>query len=438
MNDQQDSSNYKQYIGDADIEEYAEKDAEIDGTDSLFQRFKARLTELAKIITKNATTSTVREFRDWVGNIRQKFETMSGDIPGSSDIYVTGLETKTRSNLTAAEAKYAAKIIQLGKDQSAWKKRFGPLLQINIDKHSKGSIALLIGLALILLAVESILNSQFFAADSEFGLLGGTLTAITVSCGNVLIPMKLAFFGHRGFYHRDNSYRALGLVMIGLFLLWIFGFNHIVAQYRESLLAAAGQDSSTMNYVLLFALGFVVAGASFWKMWSFLDPYKQARDCENDLKDTKEEFERVVYKDLQDAQSKFESIETEIHQMEVGIPAGFKHHEIDFTRAHERAIAAINKVFAIYHRQYCVMKLDPDPEKPTLTLENMEQYNVGIKDADRNHLAEMKGLLSGLIATATDEWVQKLHALLEKINQLIRKFQTVVTAKMQAWKAQAA
>ena len=436
MSTQQDSSNYKQYIGDADIEEYAEKDAEIDGTDSSFQRFKARLTELAKIITKNATTSTVREFLEWVGNICPKFETMSGDILGSSDIYIKGLETKTQSNLTAAELKYKTKIIQLGKDQSAWNKRFGPSLQINIDEPSKGNLFWLIGLALILLAVESVLNGQFFATDSEFGLLGGTLTAITVSCGNVLIPMGLAFFGHRGFYHRDKSCRALGLVMIGLFLLWIFGFNHIVAQTRESLLAAAGQDSSTMNYVLLFALGFAVAGVSFGKMWSFLDPYKQARDCENDLKNNEAEFKRAVYKDLQDAQDKFESIETEIHQMEVGIPVGLKQHEIDFTRAHERAIAAINKVFTIYHRQYCVMKLDPDPEKPTLTLENMEQYNAGVKDADRNYLAEMKELLSGQIATATAEWVQKLHDLLDKINQLIRKFQPVVTAKMQAWKAQ--
>ena len=435
MNDQQKDATPPRVIDDADIKQYAENDAMVDGTDSLFQAFKARLISLAKIITKHDTADTVQRFHDWADDTNQKFMDMSGNIPGNSDNYVSRLETKTQHNLTAATAKYATKITQLGQEKSAWEKRFGPSLQANLEESLQGNAYWLVGLVLFLLAAESVANSQFFAEGSELGLLGGTLTAITVSFGNVLIPLGLAFFGHRWF-HRYDSYRALGMVMIGLFFLWTFGFNHLVAQYRESLLAAASQDSSTLNYVLLSALGVAVAGISFWKTWSFLDPYKQARKCVNDLENAKEKFEHEVYADLSEAENQCNRIESEINQMKVGIPNKFQKEESDFTRAHKGSITDTNRIFANYHRQYCKAKVDPDPERPVVTLENAEEYGVGITEAERNYLAEMKTLLIGQIATATKEWVQKLHDILDKINQLIRKFQPVVTVKMQAWKAQ--
>ena len=360
---------------------------------------------------------------------------MAGKIPGNLDNYIGGLETRTQGNLTAAQETHATKITQLGEDKSAWEKRFGPSLQTSLEESSQGNVYWLVGLVFFLLAAESVANSQFFAEGSEFGLLGGTLTAITVSFGNVLIPLGLAFFGQRWFYRYD-SYRALGMVMVGLFLLWAFGFNHLVAQYRESLLAAASQDSSTLNYVLLFALGVAVAGISFWKMWSFLNPYQQARKCVKDLEDAKEKFEQDVYADLSEAEKQCNSIEAEINQMEVDIPTRFQREEANFTRVHQAAIAATNEIFASYHGEYCVKKVDPDPKKPVVTLKNAEEYGVGITEAERVYLAEMNTLLSSQIATATEKWIQKLDDILARINQLIKKFQAVVTAQLQGWETQ--
>ena len=156
----------------------------------------------------------------------------------------------------------------------------------------------------------------------------------------------------------------------------------------------------------------------------------------NDLENAKEKFEHEVYADLSEAENQCNRIESEINQMKVGIPNKFQKEESDFTRAHKGSITDTNRIFANYHRQYCKAKVDPDPERPVVTLENAEEYGVGITEAERNYLAEMKTLLIGQIATATKEWVQKLHDILDKINQLIRKFQPVVTVKMQAWKAQ--
>ena len=422
-------------VGDADIKRYAVDDAAVDGVDSIFQAFKARLIELAKIVTEDNAASTIKKFRGWADETNHKFVDMAGDIPNNLDIVVNPLESKTMNNLTAAKAKYKIKITQLGKGKLSWKQRFGSSLEENLEQPPQKNIYWLAGLILFLVAVESIANSRFFAEGSEFGLLGGTLTAITVSLGNVFIPLGLAFFGHRWFYRYD-SYRFLGIAMIVLFILWALGFNHLVAQYRESLIAA-NQDSSTLNYVLLVALGVAVAGISFGKMWLFLDPYKQARKCLNDLTVAQEEFKDAVRADLIAAQNKYSGIVDDVERMRVGIPARFKLDEANFTWVHNKAIAATNAIFAGYHTQYCVAKVDPDPKKPVVTLENAERHGVGITDADRNFLAEMKTLLSDQIATATQEWIQKLHDMIRKINDLINKFSTVITHQLLSWEPSA-
>ena len=144
-------------------------------------------------------------------------------------------------------------------------------------------------LALFLMAVESIANSQFFACNRHFKYLYWLIAGF----------MRMILL-------------VLGPVMIGVFLLWAFGFNHLVAQYRESLLIAAEESSSTMNYVLLFALGAAVAGISFWKMWSFLDPFKQARKCLDDLQATKDNFKKSVCADLNNAQNRYNEISAQI------------------------------------------------------------------------------------------------------------------------------
>lgn len=421
---------------DNEIQQHASADAMLDGTGSLFQAFNARLIAIAKIITTDSTEISVNKFREWTGENSQKFVQMAGDISDNSDIFVQSLETITLGNLAQADDAYSTKIIQLTKDKATWENRFGPRLQAHLSEPPQKNRYWLGGLVFILVAIESLANSQFFAEGSSFGLLGGTLTAITISLGNVFIPLGLAFLGHLWFYRYD-SYRALGVVMIVLFLIWALGFNHIVAQYRESLLTAASQDSSILNYVLLFTLGTTVAGFSFWKMWSFLDPYKQARKCLNDFKTAQEDFKKDVFADLTMAQNKYNDIGAEIGQMKAEISAGFQQDEANFSLVHNEVIDKINEVFSSYHLKYCVMKVNPDPELPVVTLENVSEYGGGITDANRRFFAEMKTLLDGQVDTAAQEWTPKLLDLLTKINALITRFQNVIIAKLLEWKTSA-
>ena len=424
-----------------DISDCASKDATLDGTGSIFQSFKARLTQLAGMVTDNLVTGTVKEFGDWADKTRQNLESIAGEVPSKSDIFINSLDQATMSNLAVASSEYATKIVNLEKESRSWHKRF-PELTLNLDKPQEKNGFLLGGVIFILFVVESVINSQFFAKGSEFGLLGGTLTAIAISSGNVLIPLGLALFGHRWFYQHD-SYRSLGIVMIGLFLLWAFGFNHLVAQYRESLVLVAGTvpgtddiDSSTLNYVLLFALGAAVAGISFWKMWFFLDPFKHARKCIDDLNDAKEEFKNAVCDDLRVAEKRFNDINSEINKMGKIIPGKFEQTEAEFKHIHSNAIDKTNRLFSIYHSEYCVIKVDPDPDCPVITPETATEHNVGIRNADWVFFNDIKVLLNKSVDTATQEWVPKLDDILAKINDLIKRFTDVITARLLEWQNQ--
>ena len=418
------------------IKENATADAMLDGTGDRFQRFRLRLPMLARSVAEDNTASTVRSFREWADEFSQKFVKTAGDIPENSDIFVKQLEVQTAGNLAGATAQYSGKIIQLGKDKKLWERRFGPSLHTNLDKPPQKNAFLLAGLVLFLVAVESIANSQFFAEGNQFGFVGGALKAIAISFGNILIPLGLAFFGHRWFYAHD-SFRILGPVMIGVFLLWAFGFNYFVAQHRESLLITAGKNFNIMDSVLLFALGAAAAGFSFWKMWSFLDPFKQARKCMDDLRVTTEKFEEGVCSDLNNAQNRCNDVSAQIRQWEAEIPNKFRFEEANFSRANGETIGKTNRVFAIYYQQYCVMKVDPDPDEPIVTPENAAEYSAGITDADWRFFAEMKTLLHDQINTATQEWIPKLQDVLQEIIELIKRFNAVIVAKLLEWKAQA-
>lgn len=423
-------------VREIDISKCASEDALLDGTDDLFQAFKARLTSWAAAVTEKHVAGTATNFREWTGKTGERFVEMAGNIPANLDI--DALETDTMGKLAATDTPCSTKIIHLEKEKHRWHERF-PELGLHLDKPQEKNAFLLGGFVLFLIAVESIANSRFFAEGSELGLLGGTLIAITVSLGNVCIPLVLAFFGHRWFYRYD-AWRIYGGIMIGLFLLWAFGFNHLVAQYRESLVAVSGagsSDSSTLNYVLLFALGAAVAGISFWKMWSFLDPFEHARKCLNDLKDTKKEFEDAVCADLREARNKYKEINSKINMMGTEIPSKFQEKAAEFNLVHGTSIDETNRWFSDYHKQYCVMKVDPDPELPVVTPETATEYKVGVTQAEWDFFNAMKTLLNEQINTATNEWIPKLHDILAQINDLIRRFKEVITAKLLEWENQA-
>ncbi len=418
----------------AELKQYASEDAERDGAGSLFQSFRARLIELARRVTEIVAAQTMQQFREWVRDTREKFVGIAGHIPGNVNTCISDLTTQTENNLAGSERRYAKKTIQLEKNKVLWERRFGPSLAANLDEPLQKNIYWVFGIVIFLVAIESVVNTPLFkdAAQNDLGVVGGALMAITVAMVNIGVSLLLAFAGHR-FFYTNNYYRIFGVGMIFLFLVWAIAFNSFIAIARESLVVSTDPDSSNLYFVLLLALGIASAVIAFWKMWSFLDPYKKARQCIQDLDATREEFEWEVCAALIAEQDRCNDISAEIRQREVEIAARFQYDEADFSHLHSTAMAETNKIFESYYQEYCPMKVDPDPDRPTVTPKNAMEFGFGIADDDWSFFKEMKKLLNERIDMATQTWLPKLHDLLEKISDLIQRFKTVIRAKLLEW-----
>lgn len=421
-------------VDDEKLREYGYHDANVDNNNHPdTSAFSARLVELANAVNKIVVASTISDFRKWADDAKNKFQDMATSVPGNDHallFQVNNLDIKTTTNLNNAKDKYANNIIQLSKDKIAWEKRFGAELFAKLGEPVNKNLLLLVGLVVFLLAVESMVNSQFFAQASELGLLGGTLTAITVSLANVLISPLFAFFGHR-FFYRHDSYRYIGTVIIILFFTCALGFNYLVSRSRESTLSV--DDSSIFNFVLLFALGFAVAVVSFSKMWFYLDPYKQARKSLDDLENARRNFRETTCADLVAAQEKYEDIEAEIKRQNATIPVQFQATEANYNRVHSEAVMRAKATFTNYHNQYAPPHRDPDPDCPEVTLESAGKYGVGITAAEWQFVANMKEILEEQRSVAKQEWIPLLQKILDQIVAIIKKFAAVITAVLADW-----
>lgn len=90
------------------------------------------------------------------------------------------------------------------------------------------------GLLLLLIAIESMFNSIFFAKGHELGLLGGLITALVASFINV----ALGFFAGKYLYprtnHRDTEQKVIGITLIILYLGIVILFNLAIGHFRDA------------------------------------------------------------------------------------------------------------------------------------------------------------------------------------------------------------
>lgn len=425
-------------LKDSAIKKLAAKDARTDGINDQFASFKAGLGLFAQICSQEKAASVVREFRQWTDLVQKKLVDMAGTVPNNLDFFIKNLDQATNGNLTAALAQYAQQIVALAKEKTAWFERFGPALAANVEAPPKKSAVMLAGLALFLVAVESSLNSRFFAVGNEFGLAGGALFAVAVSLGNVLIPLGLAFLGHRWFYMHDAnragkiSNHSFGIAMIIAFLLWTLVFNILVAEYREHLSEknlsseSTGQDFTNLHYFLLFALGAAVCGLSFWKAWSFRDPFEKARKCWNDLQNARKNYENDAVIELTNARTTFSEMNTQINRWTVEFPFKFQMTEGDFKRVHGEAITRTEEIFAAYHRIYCLGKVDPKPDFPEVTAETVKALRIGVTEVNWTFFEDRKNAFNARLETATQEWTPAIQQCIEKIAELEEKYGTAI------------
>lgn len=137
------------------------------------------------------------------------------------------------------------------------------------------------------LAIESLLNGNFFAEASEFGLVGGAATAVIISALNIALGFLVGLWPARYCQHVRASHLFWALpVYVGLTIVIVM-FNLAVGHYREMLMATPDARSlqvlprllerpfaiTELKSAALVLIGCIVAFASAVKGYSAFGSY---------------------------------------------------------------------------------------------------------------------------------------------------------------------
>jgi hypothetical protein len=87
------------------------------------------------------------------------------------------------------------------------------------------------------LAIESLLNGNFFADASEFGMVGGAATAVIISALNITLGFVMGWWPARYCQHVRASHLLWALPAYAGMITLIVLFNLAVGHYRELLIA---------------------------------------------------------------------------------------------------------------------------------------------------------------------------------------------------------
>lgn len=337
--------------------------------------------------------------------------------------FVDALNAGANQRMGAATANV---LVGLKKDADLmhrYRERFPNLVAHEIEPH-KANKWFFGGSAIILIAIESLANSRLFAEADDFGLVGGALLAILVSCVNVLPMLFAGVFATKSRGNIDMPLWVWRAICVGALIVAV-AVNIGILAIRDYKIAAAGGVSDPSQSGLLFAIGIIIAGAAFYKGWKFPDLYAKIRECQERIeRDKTRYFSQVlgpIEREIEGLQSAKATLQSEIAQLEA---AAHEWHN-DSPIIALNAVSEVKRVWQIYDGDYAPLHRDPDPVLPQITLTNADKWGVHIHDswnqyADRmSQFAEKKtGELNGLLQ-AIEELIKALIALKNNLVSVI-------------------
>lgn len=116
----------------------------------------------------------------------------------------------------------------------------------------------------IFVVLESVLNGLFFAEGSEAGLIGGFVQAVVLSILNIGAAILYAVYGLRLLIYRSLFVKAVGLVVLVLYVGWLLGLNLAVAHFRDAFIASAGNVSAALLWENFVRAPWVLSDAQSW------------------------------------------------------------------------------------------------------------------------------------------------------------------------------
>lgn len=198
---------------------------------------------------------------------------------------IAAFETKTQGFLEESRDSLSELLVQrkaLRSEHEQFKASNG----ISRSAHYPESRFLYVALLVLMVVFESLANSVFFAAGSDFGVLGGWIEAALFGAVNVVVAFLITLAGVRNILHANAGRRFIGFVAVLALIVWVPAFNLFVAHYRdllgtnpENAERAAVQaflgtplDLSVDSW-LLFALGTIFAVIAIFDALAIDDPY---------------------------------------------------------------------------------------------------------------------------------------------------------------------
>ena len=354
------------------LDQWARKDAKNDNSGPSCQSFDQRIQQITNLYTATVTTEFINGFRSRSDELLEKFADIEGRIQSNPDTFVARKEVDAVAAKAAADSHVLPKIIASDAEYQEWSMRFKTDLLQGVLNPKKKNVALHWGLLLFLLAVEAILNSRFFAETSEFGLLGGTMAAVTVSVVNVGLPLLVGYFTYKLYYNRIVWSKYVGLMLAVALVILAAKFNFEVAEYRDLLLISSSKPPSSLpEYYALLVIGGGIAIISFWKMFSFMDQFHRPRRCYRARLAAIEEYTMKALKPITDAQHEVQKLARQLSVAVANTDAFIAQQKLDFDHECEQATQMCNSDITVYYIEYAPLHADPDPDKPEFSVQDL-------------------------------------------------------------------
>jgi hypothetical protein len=146
---------------------------------------------------------------------------------------------------------------------AAWRSAEGIDRPCRVD----GAPALKFGGLIVAAGLELAINASYFAGGDEFGIAGALTKVLAIPALNVGVAWGLTRTLVRQLERRSWAWKIVGGMGLGLLILWIFGFNLLVAHTRDALATAMWEQAQRLALHATFSSTFELAGVESWMLF---------------------------------------------------------------------------------------------------------------------------------------------------------------------------
>lgn len=217
---------------------------------------------LREIPATDATTFSVKE-NEIIGKINDELKTLRDDCNAEMQTYQARLQESYNFQSLLDKMQQIADAIKSKVEQRSniWRDRMsehskglvdadGALKAFQRQHHREGpphahrSHVLTVGIVAALFLIEAAINAVFFAAGSEFGLLGGIVSAFVLGLFNTVLAFVFGIGGR--YINRIEWYLKIwGGIIIIVYLCVTLFVNFSVGHYRDLATNLQLEDPST-------------------------------------------------------------------------------------------------------------------------------------------------------------------------------------------------